>query len=259
MIRPTEIPINYLVNESKIIQKPTDKPRHPVYFKSENYKERRHPFLHAFCASALQGFHWIPAHFEGGRKAEHWKSQQVFWIEFDEPIHNITGLHEFCSFDKFIREQAILVTDTVSSTLAKFTMRAYFIRERVSYSPQERDEYIRRLHKRYPRACKSGSTTSNGAFGRYGQDFLVLDNYWTESIAINTQKRSDAPVTHSLRMSGIKPHEIRFKENGWSIDRLPCAFSEHAGESPDAMTIAKLPNGYRGYCHKCKQSGILKI
>ena len=184
--RPNEILIHCLVNDSRTLKHPKQKKYlKSNYYAHKNYTPQQIPLEVVYEETLLRGYQVISGEFRQTseiRTTENWKSQQLFFIEFDDTTEK--SLDEFIQAHPFVAENAWLVTESLRSRYddpddetcnGQLRVRVLFCMPRAVNTPDEREWIYEALEKELP-GCDNGSANSitNGGLGRAGAAFVKI-------------------------------------------------------------------------------------
>ena len=294
-VSPLTTEVEYLINESRQLKIPEDKNSlDKSYFKAENYKCRK-TLLQEMLWANVAGYQIVPGEFirnnEEGRirGKDCWASQQVFMLEFDDNVKE-KSFDEIIANHKFIRENAVALIESIRSGYddpsddtcnGEMRYRAFFLCPNPTNNIKQAEFFVKFLLGIMPTACLSGSTLTNGAFGKQNANIHIhllnqfvstetmqaFANAWrTEQgrqdrfISVPSEDISELPQAYSDAIS-----ELEFDSDRWSRTMLPCAFSQHQHDDwnsqRNAMGVFRHTDnkGYTLRCFKCGEKRSYRI
>ena len=295
VLDPLTIEVDYLLNTARQFFVPTEKIRTKLekegYFDSVNYTPKRATF-HEMILDNLQGYQIVPGKFERNadgkiKRKTCWQSQQVFIAEFDDDVSE-TSLAEVLENNAFIRNNATVLIESIRSGFNDPTddtcngglrYRAFFLMPRLVTNIKPAEFLIEQLKAALPGACDSGSTITNGAFGRKDTNYQIVGNTVLSSVIADwTQKWNEIQaienryhLSESINIQEItdvyreKIGELSFDPDGWSLKMLPCVFNTHEHDGwnsgDNAMGVFRHSDGqgYTLHCFKCSEKRTYRV
>ena len=277
--------VSCLVNTSYVIKTPADKNNLPETFRSHRNYTPIEITPQRMIKGNVSGYQVIPGKFEHNedrkiRLKGCLKELQMFTVEMDDNVKE-NSLQEVLDNDLFTKQNAFALTESVRSKYddpedkgcnGELRYRIWFLMPKPS-SDLEQIEWVKRqILKRYPDADPGGSTLTSGAYGREGAEYIILDNYISQSY-LNFLARQwkmylsrPKPVMNfEIEMLPIHVSQMiqgmKFGKDGWSIDRIQCPFSDHQHDHIRPATVAKKNDdgSVLLLCHKCKERKLYKV
>lgn len=242
--RPNEIQIYCLVNRSRALKHPKQKKDlKSTYYAHKHYTPQQIPLEGVYEETLFRGYQVISGEFRQTaeiRTSENWKSQQLFFIEFDDTTEE--SLDAFIQERPFVVENAWLVTESLRSRYddpddatcnGQLRVRLLFCMPCTVNTPDEREWIYEALEKELP-GCDDGSANSmtNGGLGRAGAAFVkigkIVDTDWfNAAITTGRQKKAEEEKAKRERAEARKRQQA---------ERAAMGFTEREGELPlDAL------------------------
>ena len=297
--RASEVKVTYLVNRNVTVQGSADKAnireKGAAYYMQSHYQVQCDTFLNAFKDTCLRGHQLVlggfyRAYLENGKAGTHppsggLESQpklsikskqnlayvQCLIVEWDQALGNDASLQALAENHPFIRDNAVLIMESTSGFPKG---RAFFMLPQPTSNPNEIAFVIRMLLKEFDgKADPKGSRPSNGAFGRIGIDYLVLDNFlhpetmrrWAEEW--NAQPKR-VPAKQDIEKSDLTQLPLAYQDylqqatpnaRGW-YGRVPCPHEDHEHDGWDsgdnACEMRPSGSGFVTACWKCSGDGM---
>ena len=236
--RAGDVLIHCLVNRSRQLKRPTDKKWcKGAYYDHPNYTAEQIPLASACEETLLKGYHFVPGEFSPDiRKAENWKSQQLFLIEFDDTTENT--LQDFIQARPFLKQNAWLVTESLRSRYddpcdpdcnGQLRVRSALCMPEAVKTRDEHQWIYDALEKALP-GCDKGSANSitNGGLGNASAEYAKIGNL-VDTEWFNRAIKDGKAAEYQKQVERECAEQERKRKQA---ERTAMGFSEREGELP---------------------------